>query len=95
MYEVNVDQVGDEPLNGTKSDNWTSNNIESSYDEDSFDDQFDDDLENVSYDRNQIHQHDMSVDEDTKIDLTRWTIYDAISEYFTEWVEFSKLYTFN
>lgn len=83
MYEVNVDQVGDEPLNDTKSDNWTSNNIESSYDEDSFDDQFDDDLENVSYDRNHIQQHYVRVDEDTEIDLPRWTIYDAISDYFT------------
>lgn len=83
MYEVNVDQVGDELLNETKSDNWLSNNVESSHDEDSFDDQFDDDLENVSYDKDAVQRHDMSDDEDYDINLPRWTVYDAVSDYFT------------
>lgn len=78
MYEVNVDQVGSEPLNETKSDNWLSNTV----DDEEFDDQFEDDLEDYRYDDQVQWPEDFSINEEHDIDLPRWSIYDAVSDYF-------------
>jgi hypothetical protein len=76
-YQVNVEQIGDEPLNDEKSVNWMTNKDEE------FDDKFDDDIEDEEMFLKENYENQIQNENDEEFHLPRWTIYDAIGKYLT------------
>lgn len=79
-YQVNVEQIGDEPLNET-SVNWMTKE-----DDEEFDDKFEDDIEDeemFSRENYENVENQIQDEDDEEFHLPRWTIYDAIGKYLT------------